>query len=172
MPAASTLARLSGRLAVGPCRSAIWSFLRGEETTLKKGRLSMATTRRTDDGGDGKDELIVAALVSGATYPEAAEIARVSARTVRRRMADEEFARRVSTGRGEWVSAVTGRLTEVAFDAVDTLRRGLSADRPVDQIRAAHEILVLGLRYRTDHELEGRFRALEQRLVTQPEVGS
>ncbi len=99
-------------------------------------------------------------------------MARVSARTVRRRMADEEFARRVSTGRGEWVSAVTGRLTEVAFEAVDTLRRGLSADRPVDQIRAAHEILVLGLRYRTDHELEGRLRALEQRLVTKPEVGS
>lgn len=124
----------------------------------------MTTTRRTDDGTDAQDELIVAALASGATYPEAAEVAHTSARTVRRRMADEEFARRVSTARAERVAAVTGRLTEVAFEAVDTLREGLSAPRSVDQIRAAHEILVLGLRYRSDHELEGRLAAVEQQL--------
>lgn len=81
-------------------------------------------------------------------------------------MADEAFARRVSTARGELVAAVTGRLTDVAFEAVDTLRHGLNAEKSVDQIRAAHEILVLGLRYRTDHELEGRLRALEQQLET------
>ncbi len=124
----------------------------------------MTTTRRTDDGADAQDDLIVAALASGATYPEAAEVARTSARTVRRRMADEDFARRVSTARAERVAAVTGRLTEVAFEAVDTLREGLSAPRSVDQIRAAHEILVLGLRYRSDHELEGRLAAVEQQL--------
>lgn len=126
----------------------------------------MATTRRTNEGSDAQDELIVAALASGATYPEAAGLASTSPRTVRRRMADEAFARRVSTARGELVAAVTGRLTDVAFEAVDTLRHGLNAEKSVDQIRAAHEILVLGLRYRTDHELEGRLRALEQQLET------
>ena len=124
----------------------------------------MATTRRTNEGSDAQGELIVAALASGATYPEAADLAHVSPRTVRRRMADEAFARRVSMARGERVAAVTGRLTEVAFEAVDTLRLGLTAEKSVDQIRAAHEILVLGLRYRTDHELEGRLRAVEQQL--------
>ncbi len=124
----------------------------------------MTSSSGTVDGNDAQDELIVAALASGATYAEAAELAHISARTVRRRMADEEFARRVSAARAERVAAVTGRLTEVAFEAVETLRQGLTAARSVDQIRAAHEILVLGLRYRSDHELEGRLSAVEQQL--------
>jgi hypothetical protein len=74
-----------------------------------------------ENGARTKDELIIAALVGGATYADAATTAGVSKATVARRMADVEFRVRVAQGRHEIAEALRGRLVEAASDAVTTI---------------------------------------------------
>jgi hypothetical protein len=80
-------------------------------------------------------------------------------------MADQEFARRVSTRRGERVAEVTGRLMSASVDAVQVLHEQcLGAEKPADRLRAASLLLSLGLKFRNEHELEDRLRELEARV--------
>lgn len=68
-----------------------------------------------------QDELVVAALAGGRCYEEAGAAAGVSARTVRRRMAEPAFAAAVSARRGERVAAVTGQLVAAGSDAITVI---------------------------------------------------
>lgn len=113
---------------------------------------------------DATDRLIIEALATGATQAEAAGLAGVSERTVRRRMADDAFAREVSVRRGDRVSELTGKLVEASFEAVRTLEAGLTAERDSDRLRAAHQLLLLVVRYRSEGELERRLTAVERAL--------
>ena len=54
-----------------------------------------------------QDEVIGAALAAGRSYDEAAAAANVSARTVRRRMADDRFAAEVRTLRAKRASRLS-----------------------------------------------------------------
>lgn len=112
---------------------------------------------------DDQDELLVAALAAGRRYAEAADVAGVSERTVRRRMSDADFARAVSVRRGELVGALTGQLVSAGQDAITVLQGCLHSDNAAAQIRAAHLLLTLGSQLRHTHELEQRIAALETR---------
>jgi hypothetical protein len=79
-------------------------------------------------------------------------------------MADPVFAAQVSQRRGELVAEVTGQLTTLSSDAVQVLRECLAADKPSDRMRAAHLILTLASRFRSDTELEARLVEIEARL--------
>ncbi|HVA46151.1 MAG TPA: hypothetical protein VNH11_07235 [Pirellulales bacterium] len=111
--------------------------------------------------GPGGDDALVLALATGATLDEAAARAGCSARTVSRRLANAQFARRVSVLRGQLFSAATGRLVNNAALAADKLVALL--DCPQDHVAyaAARTILELGTKLREAGELEQRIAALE-----------
>jgi hypothetical protein len=122
------------------------------------------TEQHRDEVGERRaqlDELLVELLATGRTYAEAGDVAQVSERTVRRRMATECFAARVSKRRGEYVGALAGQLVGADVEAVTVLRASLAADSPAVQLRAAHLILSLGTQLRAAQEFEDRLVALE-----------
>jgi transposase len=107
------------------------------------------------------DEIVLEALAEGMNYTAAAELANVSARTVRRRMTDPAFAALVSMRRGQRVAEVTGVLVGLAGRAVATLQDCLDAERPADRIKAAQVVLWELHRFRDQIDFEERLRQLE-----------
>lgn len=105
-------------------------------------------------GREAQDEILVDALATGVSYEAAAELAGCSGRTVARRMADPEFARRVSKRRGERVVATAGQLTSLSSEAVETIRGCLDDESPRVRLAAAKALLDLGAKYRNTHDLE------------------
>ncbi len=107
------------------------------------------------------DEILIEALAEGRTYAAAAALTRGSARTVRRRMTDPDFAAAVSRRRAERVSEITGALVSLSARALRTLEECLDAERPGDRIRAAQVVLASVHRYREATEFEARLTELE-----------
>jgi hypothetical protein len=75
----------------------------------------------SSDGRRNVDDLLAAALASGATYREAAKAAHVSERTVRRRMDDEAFRGRVADERAELVRRASRQATGALTEAITTM---------------------------------------------------
>jgi hypothetical protein len=109
------------------------------------------------------DDLIKTALAVGDSYPEAAAVARTSARTVRRKMSDRAFADDVSARRAEYVSALTGRLMAAGPAALRVMLECLDSPNDAVRLRAAHMIVSTGVQLRATGELEARLAAVETR---------
>jgi hypothetical protein len=111
------------------------------------------------------DELLLAALASGSSVEQAAQAACVSIRTAYRRLANPEFAGRLTQARDELLLAALGELVGCATEAVATLRELLSA--PDDRIRlaAAKSTLEQLLRLRETLTLSQRMATLERALL-------
>jgi hypothetical protein len=93
-------------------------------------------------GTKGGDEALIAALAAGASPAAAAGQAKVSARTVFRRLADPEFRRRVDDARAELLERAVGRLTAVGVLAGDRLFHLLqNASSQAVQLGAARAVL-------------------------------
>jgi hypothetical protein len=69
----------------------------------------------------GEDELILA-LAAGATVREAAEQAGLGEQAAHRRLADADFRRAVSRARGRMFGSALGRLANLPFSAILSLR--------------------------------------------------
>ena len=117
------------------------------------------------------DEVLVEALAEGLSYSAAAELANVSPRTVRRRMAEAGFAMLVAQRRSQRVAEVTGVLTGLARRAVATLEDCLDAERPADRIRSAQVVLSELHRFRDQVDLEDRISRLENPTANNNENG-
>ena len=107
------------------------------------------------------DEIIVSALAVGHSYSEAADLANVSPRTVRRRMADPAFAAEVSRRRGERVSALTGQVVEHLSTALRVVVGSLDSPSDSVALRAADLLWQWSVRLRHSNELEERIKTLE-----------
>jgi len=83
---------------------------------------------------DPKDELIVDALATGATYADAGKTAKVSPRTVRRRMEDPEFRADVNAARRERIQSIRGRLAVAGVDGVAVLAQ-LASEAASESVR-------------------------------------
>ena len=108
------------------------------------------------------DDALMLALARGDTVAGAAEAASVAERMVYRRLADADFCRRVTELRAAMVQRALGRLADASVEAVDTLRRLLTAGTDSTRLGAAKAILELGTRLRESVELEQRLAAIEQ----------
>src|SRR5262245_56416408 len=109
------------------------------------------------------DEALALALASGATVPEAALQARVSVRTVFRRLADPAFRGRIQAHRDRMTDAALGKLTSTLTAAADTLKDLLSTEAPAVRLGAAKALLELGgIRLRESLELAERVAELER----------
>lgn len=114
-------------------------------------------TERHDD----LDEVLKTALAMGRSYAESGALVHVSARTVRRRMADPDFAAEVSRRRAEHVGALTGQMVAAGQEAVTVLLGCLAAENESVRLRAAQMVLSLSAQMRHAGELEDRLVALE-----------
>jgi hypothetical protein len=115
------------------------------------------------------DDRLAMQLAAGQTIQQAARSVHVSERTVHRRLADSQFQRLVTTLRGEMVNRATGRLSDDATKAVETLAALLSAKSEPVRLGAARSILELGAKLRESTELERRIADLEARTNGKPE---
>lgn len=87
-------------------------------------------------------DVLVAALASGATHAAAGRTAGVSERTVRRRLDEPEFHALVVAERAALVGRTSARLTGLCTAGVDTLQDLLSVDvAPPVRLRAALGLL-------------------------------
>ena len=107
------------------------------------------------------DELLIAALIQGRTHAEAARLAGVSERTVRRRLRDADVAARIQHGRDELTSAAAARMAELYPRAIETLGELLDDKAKDIRLRAAQSVLKIGPDFRARTEIEDRLRALE-----------
>ena len=110
-----------------------------------------------DEGSNrraAQDERIVAALAEGLTYVQAGGLAKVSDRTVARRMSVPAFARRVAERRDEQVVSAVGELTSLVGDAVDAIRSGLVDESARTRVAAGKLVLDLVLKFRQSFDLE------------------
>jgi hypothetical protein len=108
------------------------------------------------------NETLIAALASGATQEEAAAVAGVTARTVRRRLGQPEFAERVRAERSVLVTRTAGRLiglADVAVEALGDLLRPEISDSI--RLRAALGLLDAARVWREAGEVEERLALLE-----------
>lgn len=118
---------------------------------------------RGADGGDlDTDDLIAYALAEGVSYREAARLARVSAKTVQRRMAEPAFARRVATERSARVGEITGLLGELGRKAIGILDDAMAPDEPTrTKLVAASSSLKYLKEFRNAAGLEERVAEME-----------
>ena len=132
-------------------------------TTPENGEL----VRRREAG----DEVLLEALAAGSSYEAAGELASVSARTVRRRMAEPAFAAEVARRRADRIAAVTGRLAGLCEQALAVLENCLGSERPGDQLRAAELVLTMTRRFRSDVDVDARLAAVEATVGAGREAG-
>jgi hypothetical protein len=109
------------------------------------------------------DDALVLALAGGEGMAGAARRANVSDRTVRRRLAEEAFRRRVDQARTELVAAAVGRLAEGGAEAAVKLRwLVLNARAETTALGAARAVLDMLFRARQLEDLERRVSELEE----------
>ena len=129
------------------------------------------TVRGTHSGRSSADALLIAALAAGRTAGEAATLADVSERTVRRRLANEQFCERLAEARAELVARATARASGQAVGAVDTLvELTAHGGPPAVRLGAAKAIIEYGIRLRSESELSERLAAIEEHLAITPGV--
>lgn len=108
------------------------------------------------------DSLLAAALAAGHNQRDAGKLARVSERTVRRRLENEEFRRQVADMRRELVDGATGRLAQAMSGAVEVLvTLAESAQSEAARVSAARAVVEFGMRLREAEEFERRLAELE-----------
>lgn len=109
----------------------------------------------------GRENAVLLALAQGSTTDQAGKAAGVSGRTVRRWMADPDFAARVAELRAELLARTVGALVDASLDAVRTLRECLKARSEATRVRAATALLNALVVVRESVDLEQRLAALE-----------
>lgn len=112
------------------------------------------------------EDTVLMALVCGATVAQAAEQAKVSQRTVYRKLATAEFGKRLAGMREEMVQRTLSMLRAASVEAVKTLVGLLNASTPPSvRHSAGRSIVELGLRLREKVEFEERLKTLESKLA-------
>jgi hypothetical protein len=87
----------------------------------------------------------------------------VSERTVRRRLADPAFQRRLQELRADILQRTAGTLTAASTESVRTLLELQKAATPASvRSGAARSVLELGIKLRESADLEARIAALER----------
>lgn len=112
------------------------------------------------------EDAVILHLASGCSNNQAAHLAQVSDRTVRKWLAeDPEFRQRVEAQRHTLFQNVFARLVDVGDRAVRTLEKLLDAESEQAQLGAARAILQGMYHARTADELGNRLRDVEERLA-------
>src|SRR5262249_23619224 len=107
------------------------------------------------------DDVLLMALVCGATVEQAAAKAGVSRRTASRRMTNAEFRKRLAAQKADLVCRTGAALTAGGAQAVKRLLALVGSGPPTVQLGAAGAVLEWGMKVREAGEFEARLAALE-----------
>jgi hypothetical protein len=110
-----------------------------------------------------KDEMAVLALACGATMEQAAQQAKLSKRTLYRRLSEPAFRRRVQAARAEMMQRTAGTAVAampVALKTLVELVKGGTSESV--RLQAAGKLLDTATRLRESTDLEERVNALEE----------
>ena len=120
----------------------------------------------TNEHGPGDDEAIIAALLGGASYVEAAKLTGVSRATIARRMQDPAFRSEVEHGRAQVLYRIADQLTELSSTAIGVYSQVLNDDEAATthRLRAADSVLSHVRSIHAEVVLADRFQALEERV--------
>lgn len=115
-------------------------------------------------GLSAKQKAAIRALLTGASYPEAAQAAKVHENTVGQWMKTPAFTTALHQAEGEAMQAVSRSLVAIADKAAGTLENVLDDDlaRDSSKIRAADVVLGRLMQIKELAELEERIRKLEE----------
>lgn len=119
------------------------------------------------------DAIILAALVSGASFDEAADQAQVSNATVRRRLADARFRRELDDAQDLLIGQTVAQMVVATTSAVDTLIDLLRHPSAVIRLGAAKTILEQALRYRShqkDAHADWQRRQRQAKVFRRPDL--
>jgi AcrR family transcriptional regulator len=113
------------------------------------------------------DDLLLKALVCGATVENAARKAGVTERTVYRRLEDPAFQAALKQASQQMLQRTAAMLSGASIGCVKTLvdLQQDAAVEPTVRRRAARDVLELNLRFRDRADLEPRLTAAEERLA-------
>ncbi|MDB5312031.1 MAG: hypothetical protein JWO38_6233, partial [Gemmataceae bacterium] len=108
------------------------------------------------------DEVLIRSLARGKTIPDAARVAKVSERTVFRRLANPTFRDRLSATQAAALSPAYGMLTTGLTDACRRVTDLVWDPNPHVAFKAAKAVVDLTLKMREQVEVEDRVTALER----------
>jgi hypothetical protein len=108
-------------------------------------------------------------LAEGLSVAESARRAGVSARTIRRRLAQPAYIAEVARLRTQVLDGALGQLIAASARAVETLVSLLGAASEATRLGAAKGLLQMALELRELGEVEGRVQSLEQVLLRRTE---
>ena len=111
------------------------------------------------DRARGRDQVLVAAYIAGATHRDAAERAGCSERTARR--AYERHRDRIVAERDEMAERVAAEMLALVPAAADAYRDLVQSNVPGIRLAAARDVVSHALRWRDATEVEARLAALE-----------
>ncbi|HXH59079.1 hypothetical protein [Iamia sp.] len=116
---------------------------------------------------ESKDSVLLELLAEGHSHKDAARVAGVSERTVRRRLTDRVFATRLHAARRVRLDEVNARVPDLVSEALDTTRELLAtAANESVRLGAARVLLAQGARLEAD-ELADRINRLEEAVLEQ-----
>ena len=118
----------------------------------------MAATRKLPP----KRELVLMALMSMATSKEAAEVAGVSERTLRRWRAEPSFEAAVREARQQAIREAIGRLHGLLNEGIDAIRRNATCGGPSVELRAGVAIIERVFQGAELLDLQDRLSAVEK----------
>ena len=117
-------------------------------------------------GRSGADSVLLTALAGGSTAADAATAAKVSERTVRRRLAEPDFVTHLEELRREVIQSALVKVSSSAVQAVTTLVSLLDSEQPSStRLGAAKAVLDYGIRLRAESEFAERLTAIETHLA-------
>lgn len=112
--------------------------------------------------GSDKWDLAVTALLTERTHEGAAKKVGIGSATLRRWFSEPSFQKKYRNARFQVFEQAITQLTAATLEAVETLRRNLSQEKPEIQVRAATAILDLSMKGRETIDLEERLSAIEE----------
>ncbi len=116
-----------------------------------------------------RDQRIVAATASGLRQADVAELARCSARHVRRRLSVPDVAAAVATEREARSRILVDELREQSNGAVNRLQRIIREGTDRDAVSAARVVLGEGRQHREQCEVVSRLADLEAAVAAERE---
>jgi len=113
-----------------------------------------------------KQRAAIRALISGASYPMAAEAARVHPNTVGQWMGDQRFLEGLRQAESEALEGVCRSLVSIASKASGALETVLDNEKALDssKIRAADVVLNRLMQIKEIYEIEKRLTEIERQL--------
>ena len=109
------------------------------------------------------DERLIECLARGENKRDAAKLSACSESTVRRRMNDPDFVKRLTEYRETTFQRASEKMANMVDVPLDTLLDLLKAkDKPNIRLNASRAILEMALRYRESISFESRLARLEE----------